>query len=347
MKVLLFMPKSYSLAEMLFNGFSENGWDVKIIDYKELLSKWRNRLYERTSGLPNRITKYWKPEYYKEINRQYVALVKAEKPDLVFIYNNQFVFPETLEKISKESKIAFFLGDNPLYSNTFDFNLSILKYSDYTISPDSHWTQELIAIGMPNIFTEQIGYSSKIFYKTDGIPNDLKEKYASDLLFIGSNYGSSAGYKRTMFYDSVRDYGLKIFGTNEWLKWLSYFPDLENCFTLLKSRVSNEELNYAINCTKIYPIDQNPWLINGIHVRVFETIGANALPIVEWRPDLDTFFNGHIPSVQKYSDLAKTVEYYLDHEKERVELVSFLRDYVSQKYTPTILVKKMLSWIYK
>ena len=104
MKVILFVPQNYSLAEMLKDGFEANGWEAKIADYQSILPHWYNRFYERTVGFPNRITKHWKPRYFKAINKAYLNLIEVENPDIVLIYNNQFFLPETIEKIKEKDR---------------------------------------------------------------------------------------------------------------------------------------------------------------------------------------------------------------------------------------------------
>lgn len=345
MKTLLFVPRVYSLAEILKDGFVANGWEAKIVDYQNVLPHWRNRFYERTVGLPNTFTKYWKPGYFKAINQSYLDLVGNENPDLILIYNNQFFFPETIERIKKKCKVAFLLGDNPLWSKTFDYNLEILRYSDYTISPDSHWKFELSSIGIPNIVCDYIGYSSKQFFSVGNIPKELKTKYQSDILFIGRNYGDSSGYKRTLFLNSFTGMDLKIFGTKDWLKWLPYFPELSDHFYLLGSRISNEELNLAINCCKVYPVDQNTGIVNGIHIRAFETIGAGTLPVMEWRKDIDPVFGNLLPVIKNYNEAREIVRYYLANEGQRKAAVAKLRSHIDNKYNPMLFVKRLISEI--
>ena len=346
MKVILFIPKMYSLAEMLFDGFEANGWEVKIADYKEMLPKQVSIFYERTVGLPNRITKYWKPSYYKEINKRYLDFIETENPDMILIYNNQYFFPETIKKIKKNSKVVFYLGDNPLWSKTFDHNLEILKYSDCTLSPDSYWMQELSSIGMPNVICDYIGYSSKTFSPVNKIPEKLKSKYQSDLLFIGRNYDDSSGYKRTLFMSSFEGFNFKIFGGKEWYRWLQYFPKLINNFRLLNSRITNEELNIAINCCKIYPIDQNTGIINGIHARLFEVIGSGTLPIIEWRKDIETFFEGLVPTSKNYNLNSALASKYLDDEDLRIETITKLKLLIDNNYTPKLFVNRFLDRLY-
>ena len=133
MKALLLIPRVYSLAEMLQDGFQGNGWEVKVIDYKNVVPHSVNRFYEKTSGLPKVLTKHWKTKYYNLINKRYLEFFYSEKPDIVVIYNNQYVYPETISKFKKQAKVVFLLGDNPLWSKTFDYNLTILKEADLVL----------------------------------------------------------------------------------------------------------------------------------------------------------------------------------------------------------------------
>jgi hypothetical protein len=346
MKALIFIPQVYSLAEMLHHGFESNGVEALSVDYMNLIPHSINWFYEKTSGLPDKITSFWKPSYFNLINKKYLELVENEKPDLILIYNNQFFFPETLERIKKKNcKITFLLGDNPIYSHTHDKNLTILQYSDYTISPDSHWRDVLSSIGMPHIEFDLLGFSEKHFYITSDIPDHIRQKYSANLLFIGRTYNDSSGYKRALFYNSFKDIGLKIFGTKEWLKWLPLFPGLEKNFILQANRVSHEELNMAINCAKIYPVDQNPGIINGIHLRVFETIGAGTLPIVEWRKDIDSIFGDKLPVIKNYGQANELIRYYLDNEAIRLKTINYLREFVQNQYTPALFIKRLLKYI--
>lgn len=342
MKALLFIPKVYSLAEMIQDGFNSNGWEATVVDFQNILPHSANRFFERTAGLPNRITKYWKNAYFKLINDKYLQYCDYEKPDIALIYNNQYFYPDTIKKIRKNAKIVFILGDNPLWSTTFDFNLAILKCADLVISGDSHWQNELSSIGIPNIVCDYIGYSPKRFFRANVIDEQLRSKYHSDILFIGRNYSSALGYKRTLFLRSFSGMNFKIFGSSEWNKWLSHFPELKQHFNLQIDRISLEEYNLALNCAKIFPIDQNTGIINGIHLRVFEIIGAGTLPIVEWRSDIDKVFGELLPVIKNYNDSKQIVEYYLTNEKIRKETISALRFHVESNYTSKIYVKHLI-----
>lgn len=347
MKALVLSMKRYSLTNLIKDGLEQNLVKVKVVDFNEMLPALYNLAYNKSTGFPNNKTRRFRQWYYNQINKTYLKIFELEKPDLVVIYNNQFVNYETISYISRKAKIFFYLGDNPLYSNTFDDNLAILTKSNFTLVPDTHWLFELHSIGMPNLMHDFIGYSENIFYKTNNINQLLKEKYQSNLLFIGRSYPDAAGYKRALFCNSIAKNGLKLFGPDSWRKWFYYFPELQTNFHLQNGRISDEELNLAFNCTKICPIDQNPGLINGIHIRAFETIGSGTLPVMEWRKDIDIVFKDKLPHFKSYSEANEIIEYYLHNDSVRNNKVNELSKHVLMNYTPKLLMSRALDFIFK
>lgn len=342
MKALLFVPKIYSIAEMLKCGFKENGCEAKIVDILDIMPRILNNIYVKTAGLPDKIVGKWKRNYYSKLNNNYILEYKKYEPDIVLIYNNQFVYPDTLKFFKRNSKIAFFLGDNPLFSATFKYNLEILKYSDYTICPDSYWRDQLISIGVDSAVLDYIGYDRKIFYKVEKVPNAVFEKFKSDALFIGNGYNGARGYKRSAFYNAISIDSFKLFGNSVWLKTIDDFPELKKHFYLLLNRISNEELNYAINSTKVFPVEQNSGIINGIHMRIFESIGSGVLPIAEWRIDLDNIFGPNLPVIKKYSSINDIIKYYIKNENERIETTKYLQKIVENDYQPEKMIQRLI-----
>lgn len=347
MKALVISMNMYSLTNLIKLGLEQNSVKVRVVDYNEMIPAFYNLTYSKLTGFPKNKTRRYRQWYYDQINKIYLKIFEIEKPDLVVIYNNQFVTFETAKYIAKKAKVFVYLGDNPLYSNTFDDNLAILTKSNFTLVPDTHWLNELHSIGMPNLIHDFIGYSEDVFFKTDNISQRFREKYQANLLFIGGSYPGAAGFKRALFCNTLLKSGLKIFGPNSWKKWFYYFPDLENSFHLQTNRISDEELNIAINCAKIWPIDQNPGLINGIHMRAFEAIGSGTLPIMEWRSDIDVIFKDKLPYFKSYAEANEIIAYYLDNEVKRLNAINELRNYTKSNYSPKLLMSRALDYIFK
>lgn len=137
MKCLLIVPNRYSIAGILKRGFEENAIETLIVDYDDFVFQPFNSFVKKTEALPNKLKRIWKGRYIKTINAGYLNLYNKLKPEIVFIYNNQFIEPEVLKYFSVKSKILFFLGDNPLYTPTSIYNLHILFFADYIICPNT------------------------------------------------------------------------------------------------------------------------------------------------------------------------------------------------------------------
>ncbi len=341
MKILLLSPKKYTLNMNLELGFLELNHEVKSIDYLEFFPNWRNRLIQKTGGLPERIIKYWYNPYLKDIQLNYLNAVNAYKPDLVIIYNDQLLLPDTIKQIKKTCPIFNYLGDNPFYIERRPFNVASMLECNHVFSPDTFWIEQIKQIGFKNISFLVIGAyienDKKVYFDDENY-----KKYRCDLIMIGRTYRNSWGYKRALFYSKFLDLDIKIYGQG-WNIWFEYFPELEKKYVKLEKAFSHETVKLLTQCAKIYPIDANPGLQYGLHLRIFDCIGLGTLPIVEYRKDLDLVFNNvDIPKIYDYNDANQLAQYYINNENERIEMINKLQNYIANNYTPRHAAEKII-----
>ncbi len=347
MRVLLFFPDIYSLKDVFIMGFSKNGFQAKSINYVEFFDKRYNYLFHKIYKLPNKFSGPVKRKYLQKLNSGYLNLVKTEKPELVLVYNNQMLMPDTVKEMKKYTKVGFYLGDNPFYTFTNNYNLTMLFYADFIISPDTYWIEQLKSLGINNIFHEIMGYSDALNFPIEK-NKDEEEKYGSDAFYIGSLTAHSWGYKRCLFLSKFADFDLKIYGNQSWNSWIEYFPELKDKLVSIDKPISFEMVNKLSNYAKIYPVDSNPGLINGLHIRIFDCIGSGVLPIVEYRKDLDIVFNGlNIPSIKNYREINELAGFYIQNKMERSATLQKLQDHIKTNYLPEISVKRILNKIFK
>lgn len=342
MKILLLFPDIYSLNKTFSSGFEQLGHEVKSICFRDYFPHWRNRLNDRTAYLPIRFTKYLYKAYLKNINLSYIKTIEIEKPDLVIVYNDQLLLPETARIIKKKCPIFNFLGDNPLSLVKNPFNIPPLMEMDHVFSHDTFWIKQLKQIGISKISHLILGYNPTLNYRLKPSKIEL-EKYSSDLLMIGSAHTNSFGFKRALFYSKFLDLDIKIYG-EVWENWYDYFPKLKNKHVSLKKRLSFEMVNLISNCCKIYPIDANPGLVFGLHIRIFDCLGSGLLPLIEYRKDLDIVFNNlNVPTIKCYDEAKEKAVYYLKNEKERKDIINNLREYIGNNFTPKIAAEKIIN----
>lgn len=348
MKILLFLPSSsYSIGESVKNAFLELGHEIYNFDHQSVTKNWQMKLNTQMFRMPYRIRNKWDGFYLREINKKMIEVFYQEKPDLIMVYNDSLLLPVTVEKIKKTAKVVFYLGDNPYYTFNKPFFLKVLMEADYTFVPDSMWVDQLRMLGICNVYFEMLGWDHRHYFPMDPTQEE-RDKYSSDLLFIGNTYVQNWGYKRTLFMSKFSDLDLKIYGTRNWHRWFEYFPELRDRFVLLDKPLGLEQVNLISNCSKLYPVDANPGLLQGLHARIFDCIGSGILPLVEYRKDLDRVFpDKDIPIIYSYQEANQLARYYLDHDSERKELVKSLRDFIKNKFLPKHAIKRMLDRVFK
>lgn len=348
MKCMFLSPSRYSVTSALNIGLKGNNLDVHLVDYEDFFNSYVNGLVISTESLPYRIKNIWKKSYLKKINAQYFDMYQRIQPELVVVYNNQSIDPSVLRQFKKYSKILFVLGDNPLYSPTNIYNIHILFLADYIICPDTFWRDQLRSMGIKNAEFDCFGIDTVNYFKYTPSEDQMK-LYSSDLVYVGNAHKNNWGYKRFLFLNLFRNFNLKAFisGDGYLNRWQELFPDLES-HIIPHGRYDHKFNNLVYNCSKIYPVETVPALFNGIHIRVFEALGAEILPICEYTSDLDIVFGDMgIPVIRSYHEAAEIADYYIRNEVMRLEMIRKMRERVHGNYSSKTVVGRALSALFR
>ncbi len=336
MKTLLLVPKRYSLHRTFTEIFEILGSEVFTVELSEVTTKWEAFAHSQVFRAPEKWRLKWENYYFRKVNDYYLERFRQIKPDVVFVYNSELLLHETVEEFKRRgAKVAFFLGDSPLYTHINRYFLSLLYLSDATFVPDSFWISQLEKTGMKNLHFFQTDIPDNEYY-----PKKLAPKtYASlksEVLYVGMCYTDSWGYKKARFLNHFTEFDLQIHGNRHWKRWFSFFPELETHFHERTGYIPVERMNDMYNATKIVPVDGNPGLLNGPHLRIWEALGSGALPVMEWQEDFSEIFgkDADIPAAATYDELAEIAGYYLQHDREREEKVAWMRRVISGKYAP-------------
>lgn len=343
MKILLLSPSSYTIPNTLNQGFLALNHEFYHNNYRLHVKSRMNKINVQSRRFPYAVRNKWNNYFFNKINDHQIDVFDSYNPDVVLIYNNEMLLPSTITYFKKKgAKIVFYLGDNPYYTHTNDHFLNLLILSDLIVVPDSFWKAQLGLLGLKNISVDFL-YSS-----VNEVPvSKLKANtHNSDLLFIGECYSNSWGFKRVLFLSKFAGMDIQIHGTSMWKRWLERFPELKPKFILKSGRYTKDFMTQLVASSKIYPVDANPGLLHGIHLRVFDCISDGLLPLPEYMKDLDFVFkNTGLPLIKDYSDAASIAQYYLDNDNERLEIIKNLRNVLHQKYTPEKFVSRILTKI--
>lgn len=333
MKVLLLCSGKSSISNILKQALSHISNDVDIINYLDFLPQISHRILDKSGKMPGIIEKRMRNYYLHQIQLKYIQVFNTKKPDLILIYNDQMLWPETLDKIMKDTKVGIYLADSPLFLQKRAHIIGLIRRADVVFAPDTYWLEQCKMLGVKKAEYLIPGYNPEHNFKMLPTRSQTNE-FGSDVFFMGSPYKDNWGYKRALFLSKFCNLNFLFIGPACWNEWFVQFPELKLKWKLKKGYLKDEELNIMMNCTKIIPVDANPGIINGCHIRVFDAIAAGVLPLVEYRKDLDTIFKDTgLPFVKNYNEIPEITRYLIDDNTERSSLIEILQKYILIKYS--------------
>lgn len=351
MKCLFLSAKRYSINNSLIRGFNDNGWSISVVDYEDFFPNAVNRYMTKSAFLPNRIRSVWTEPYLSRINRRYLDIFRETDPDLVLIYNNQLINPSALKEMKGSAAVAFFLGDNPLYSPTSIYNTELLRYADYIIAPDSFWREQLEKMGIGNIVVDFLGFDDSVYYPFTPSANQLK-LYGSDFIYIGHAHRSGWGYKRFLFLNHFAAFDLRAYmagsGYSDYFSHL--FPELaDRVVAPARNELYSQQFNNLIyNCSKIGPVELVPSYFNGIHPRTFDLLGSGVVPLCEASADLIELFKGiDVPFIYDYGEIQEKASFLLQNSTLRAGLATSMRERVIGRHHPSLVAGRLIDTVFK
>jgi hypothetical protein len=334
-KAIFLCPSKYSIHNSIKSILSEICHEVVGMDVMNYSKNYEININTQMFRLPFSIRNRWISYYQGKINAMFLLDFKKLSPDMVFVYNSEMLLPATVSEIKKTARIVFFLGDSPFFSPTNKYFLTVIGMGDLILVPDSFWLQQLTTIGIKNVRYFLPGID-ELSYHQHPLEEDMNNVFETDVLYCGRCYTDSWGYKKTLLMSKFTKFNLEIYGGKHWKKWFIFFPELEKAYHE-SGFIPTRKLNAMINKTKLMPIDGNPGVLNGFHLRLFEALGAGALPLVEYRKDVEELLfrdSGYmVPLIKDYRDATDLADYYLNHEDERKELVRTLYSFIKKEYS--------------
>ncbi|HMQ63676.1 MAG TPA: glycosyltransferase [Flavilitoribacter sp.] len=333
MKVLLLVPKRYGFHQSFRETFESLGGEIHTIDYSHLVRGWQSKVNTQMFRFPDKLRLRWESYFYNRVNQFYLQEYNRIKPDIVFIYNNELLLPETLAHFKRHSKIGFFLGDCPYYTPTSRHFLPILYYADAIYTYDTFWIEQLTKVGLKNMHYLYPHTPAGDFYEKE-LPEATYQELKSEVLYVGMCYKTSWGFKKAKFLSCFTDFDLQIHGDDSWPKWFSYFPELEKRYYPRSGHITVERLNDMYNATKIAPVDANPGLLNALHWRWVEALGAGALPVMEWQQNVaEIFGDADVPAIKCFDEAREVTAFYLNNEDKRQEMVRYMQKIVAERHS--------------
>lgn len=347
-KAFLLCPPKYSLNNIFKLILSNICDEVININVREYVSNTDTKVNTQIFRFPYSIREKWQSYYQKKINDSLLVEFKKHHPEIIFVYNNEMLLPATLMHFKKTAKVIFFLGDSPFFTPTNNYFLTLLNMGDLVLAPDSFWVSHMKMVGIKDAYLFVPGIDSSS-YNQDPPPELLSNVNNTDVIYCGMSYIDSWGYKKALLMDKFTGFDLEIYGNKHWRRWFGFFPKLEPAFHE-KGFIPTPLLNAMFNKAKLMPVDGNPGILHGMHIRLFESMGSGVLPLIEFRKDItDTIFKGldiEIPIMYSYKDAIPLAEKYLSDEKLRQNTVFAMKKHILEKFNAEKNAKRLLEFIH-
>lgn len=333
---LLICPKRLSLVNSFRKMLEHISDEVISIDSSSYVKLANSQIQRQIFRFPRSIRERWEYFYQFGINKEILREYKNKEPGIVFVYNSESLLPETCEFISKKSKLVFFLGDCPFFTPVNSYFVNLLQFADIILAPDSHWLQQLNMAGYANthFFVPHIESSDYRKLSEDELAHSKFN--VCDVIYVGTSYLNTWGYKKALLMSEFTRFDFQLYGGKHWDKWFKYFPDLERMY-IRTGYIPTQELNIMFNKAKIIPVDGNPGIINGIHIRALEALNAGTLPLIEYRKDVDTLifkdFKGKLPVIYSYNEAQNIAKYYLENDNERLDTVKEMKSIIDSMFS--------------
>lgn len=162
--------------------------------------------------------------------------------------------------------------------------------------------------------------------------HDLNMSLDDMRMLVSNGYALN---KRIRYLDAIADMGLQLFGTDNWIQANQYSLPLLSCFQFDERIDDRESLIRLYQRSKIALNIPHHQAGPGMPYRVYDIMASSALLITEYHADSELYalFGKEmpIPMYRNAEDLRRLVEYYLEHEEERLEIVAKCNALIREK----------------
>ncbi|KKQ22703.1 hypothetical protein A2999_01200 [Candidatus Wolfebacteria bacterium RIFCSPLOWO2_01_FULL_38_11] len=256
-----------------------------------------------------------------KINKDLIACIKMEKPDLVFIYSGNLIFTETIKQIKKSGATIFGYNNDDPFSKKHPFYmwrhfLKAILYYDHIFAYRQKNLSDYKKIGYNRVSLLRAYYIKERNFFIANLPAN---KYVCDVIFAG--HWENDG--RDEYIKAIIEAGInfKLYGP-EWRrsKYYNFFRNkLGYEINSLK-----DDYNLSLNSAKIALVFLSKLNNDTYTRRCFEITAAKTFMLSEYTDDLNSIFKQgeEAEYFGTKEEMLQKIKYYLEHNEERERIAS-------------------------
>ena len=349
-KVLISAPRFYGIDESIRDSWEYLGYKAVLKNYRTELTLQEKVVRALGAKLP-----FSKPvfnllikQYLDVENRNFLHMVREERPDLLFVIKGDHLIPNTLKVLKYELQIPIisYVWDDPFYPRSelyyddyrkSNFEKGMHLY-DYIFVFDASFVEELKQRGRMNAAYLPLATDPKK-YITMPLSEEDERDFAYDICFVGAPYPN-----RVELFDSLSQYKLGVFGDG----WTKYFlrrgKRVPNYY---RGNATGEKVLKIYRSAKIALNLHYPDSKEGLNTRTFDILACGGCELVDYKQILVKHFKigKEIISYRNLEELHQLVAYYCENIQELKEISKRGRKRILKEHTWHHRVDKILTTI--
>jgi spore maturation protein CgeB len=276
----------------------------------------------------------------KIINSKMLSLASAAKPDIAIVTGGHRISGETIKKLKNDGVVSILWTiDPPLY---FQPILEVAPFYDHIFCQGTEAIELLDRVGIKYAQWLPMACDPAYHHTVECTLAD-REKYGSDVVFVGSYYP-----ERAALFEKMADFDIAIWGPG----W-EHLPKSSRLVEKIRGQHTMPDDWLKIYSTsKIilsahYQAPEAGFPVYQASPRVFEILACGAFQLCDDQRDVFSLFkDGH--DLIKFSDgndLIAKVEYYLHNPQKRHIIAEQGRKTVLARHTYHDRIKELLTKI--
>lgn len=323
-----------SFLKSIEQAFEKMGHEIVVSDPYTKDWALKNKFFNQIVFIKD----YWREQYFKEHNKNFVKSAQKLSPDLLLTKSGGLLAPQTIKEIKASTgcKTMCIVSDNPFdpWRDKY-FGLTLHLY-DYILVPERIWIQNIRNVAPHSEIIFFIGgYDNQQFYPVntkDITQLDIK-KFECEISFTGGSYGDlGEGNYRARVLSQLEKYNLRIWGDRGWYNRGLQDPTLGKAYQ--GDRLSYEDLRKLYTICKVNINMPSPQIFTSFQPRTFDIAATKGFQIVDYRNEISNFFSeDDLVTFKNTNDLKDKITYYLNHEDEREIITENLYNKIVKDYT--------------
>ena len=257
-----------------------------------------------------------------KINKDLIACIEMEKPNLVFIYRGNLIFAETIKQIKKSGATIFGYNNDDPFSKKYPFSmwrhfLKAILYYDHIFVYRHKNIGDYKKIGYTKTSLLRAYYIKENNFPLEKLPTN---KYVCDVIFAGHYENDD----RDEYLKAIIDAGVnfRLYGP-EWQR-SKYYNFFRNKLGSQIHSLNLGDYNLALNSSKIALCFLSKLNNDTYTRRNFEIPATKTFMLSEYTDDLNSMFKQgeEAEYFKTKEEMLQKIKYYLEYNEKRERIAS-------------------------